>query len=290
MCLLAAAVLAATLSAEGIDKLLLRLKEEAEAFARLAPRVIGEERLEQLVLEGPARFRPRGASPKLKYRKREIVSEYGFSTFQEDPGNLHELRQVVLVDGRPVKAAGSLREALLMGLRTETDRLKKKLLREFESYGLRHAAADFGQIVLLFTQSQMANYKFSLLRKDSLGDDRVQVVAYEQKDGDTAMTVFEGKQVVRHKLKGEVWLRANDGLPLRITMHAMRMDKNGTLRHEAVVDYRQSAYGALLPSEVIYREMVGDLLMVENRFRYSGFKAFGASSEVKFVAEENPPQ
>ncbi len=274
---------------------LLRLAEEAEAFGQMAPEIIGQEHLEQVAAQPLPRFQIRGARQEIPYKTRTIDSEYGFARFSSDGQNLHEVRQVLAVDGRQVKAPGKLRETLSMGLHTDTDKLKKKMLKEFESYGLREAATDFGQLILLFTKRQLDNYSFAPLSGRFLGPDKVMVVSFEQKDGDTAMTVFEGRQVVRHRLKGEVWLRETDGLPLRITLNFNQAEKNFTLVRNASVDYAPSAYGVLLPAALVYSESVAGHLLVENRFRYSDYKKFGASSELKFTVDdsllnENPPK
>lgn len=274
---------------------LLRLAEEAEAFGQMAPEIIGQEHLEQVAAQPLPRFQIRGARREIPYKTRTIDSEYGFARFSSDGQNLHEVRQVLAVDGRQVKTPGKLRETLSMGLHTDTDKLKKKMLKEFESYGLREAATDFGQLILLFTKRQLDNYSFAPLSGRFLGPDKVMVVSFEQKDGDTAMTVFEGRQVVRHRLKGEVWLRETDGLPLRITLNFNQAEKNFTLVRNASVDYAPSAYGVLLPAALVYSESVAGHLLVENRFRYSNYKKFGASSELKFTVDdsllnENPPK
>ncbi|HUQ90994.1 MAG TPA: hypothetical protein VM120_04875 [Bryobacteraceae bacterium] len=271
-----------------LEQRLLRLAEEAEAFAATAPKIIGQETLEQVAVLPMPRFQPRGTKPEIPYTSRKLTSEYGFAVFKEDSQNLHEIREVLSVDGRQVKGPGKLRETLSMGLNTDSDRMKKKLLKEFEGYGLREAATDFGQVILLFTKRQLANYTFRPLRTGFIGAERALVVSYEQIQGKSAMTVFEGKLVVKHRLRGELWMRDSDGVPLRITMDVSRLEKNVPLRHLAVVDYQQSAHGIVLPASIIYAEAVGSQVMIENRFRYSGFRMFGASSDVKFTVE--PPQ
>jgi hypothetical protein len=101
--------------------------------------------------------------------------------------------------------------------------------------------------------------------------------------------------VVRHQLRGEVWLRQSDGLPLRVTVGAEREavksheDKELVLQYTAIVDYQNSAHGLVLPVAVKYSETVDNLMLIENRFTYSDFKMFGASSEIKFTVEDLPP-
>lgn len=285
-------VLAAGLHAAdepALDKLLLRLAEEAEAFGRMAPKVIGQEDLELVALQPPPRFIRRDAPPKPTYRTRRLVSEYGFTTFESDQ-NLHELRQVLTVDGRQVKVAGKLRETLAMGMKGEADRAKKAMLKEFERYGLKDAASvDFGQAILMFTRRQQENYQFAPVRTEFVGADRVQVISYEQKAGDSALTVFEGKQVIRHKFQGLVYLRANDGLPMRLTLDASREEKGNVLAHAATIDYQLSPHGMIVPAAVTYTETLNGKMILESRARYSDFKVFGASSELKFTFEEEPP-
>lgn len=283
-------VLAASLYGGELDGLLLRLAEEAEAFGRSAMKVVGQEDLELVAAEPPPRFIRRGsAPPQPKYRTRHLVSEYGYSMFANDP-NLHELRQVITVDGKTVKARGKLRETLAMGMKGEADRAKKNMLKEFERYGLKETASvDFGQAILMFARRAQENFQFSELRTEFVGPDRVAVVSYQQKDeGAAAVTVFEGKQVVRHKLQGTVHLRQPDGIPLRLTMDASRQEKEVHLAHKATIDYQLSPHGFVLPVAVTYTETVNGKMTLESRAKYSDFKMFGANSEVKFTFEDPP--
>src|SRR5271170_4584525 len=87
-----------------------RVSEEAEAFQRLAPEVLGEETLHQRSMKPVGRFHPRigdaaGATPKPEWQERTIVSEYGFTSFADaaDSSSLHELRQVTSVDGKKIE-------------------------------------------------------------------------------------------------------------------------------------------------------------------------------------------
>lgn len=292
MLLLLALGLASLAQAEapaGYEPMFLRLAEEAEIFARMSTKVVGQEKLEQVAADALPRFQMRGAKPHTPYRTRQIVSEYAFSTFRDDPGNLHELRQVLTVDGRQVRAPGKLRETLTMGKTNETDKTKKRLLKEFESYGLREAATDFGQLLLLFTQRSQTNFDFAWRREENVRGDQAMVFSFSQKRGDTAMTVFEGRNVVRHELRGELYLRP-DGMPLRITLDTTHKIKDVPLRRYAIVDYQLSAHGFLLPAAVIYSESASGKMLVENRYQYSDFKMFGASSDVKFTVEEELPR
>lgn len=274
-----------------LDTLLLRLAEEAEAFGRSAGKVIGQEDLELVALQPPPRFIRRGSGPpQPKFLTRKLTSEYGFTMFENDP-NLHELRQVIAVDGKTVKARGKLRETLAMGMKGEADRAKKNMLKEFERYGLKEAASvDFGQALLMFVRRAQENFTFSFLRTEFVGPDRTSVISYQQKEPDAAaMTVFEGKQVVRHRFQGLVYLRHPDGLPVRLTLDASRSEKDLALIHKASIDYTLSPHGFMLPAAVTYTETVNGKMTLESRARYSDFKVFGASSELKFTFEDPPP-
>src|SRR5438876_7235413 len=66
-----------------------RIQQEADKFAELAPQIRGREILEQ--------------TRALNVR-RQLVSDYGFIALQ--PGDIREIRQVQLVDGKPVKKHG----------------------------------------------------------------------------------------------------------------------------------------------------------------------------------------
>lgn len=256
----------------------------------MATKVVGLEKLEQVAADPPPRFRARGTQPQPSYRTRWLVSEYAFSTLPDDPGNLHELRQVLTVDGKAVRAPGKLRETLTLGQKTEADKAKKRMLKEFESYGLREAATDFGQLVLLFTSQAQSDFTFRFARQENVGAEPALVFAFEQKTGQPAMTVFEGRNVTRVPLRGELFLRSHDGLPLRITLDFTDQKDRLPLRRYAMVDYQPSAHGFLLPASVVYSESVSGKMLVENRCQYSDFKVFGASSELKFNLEEEPPK
>jgi len=100
------------------QKMTARLSEEAEAFLRLAPQVLGRETLHQKAIKPPRRFHPRAgaaaaAAPKEEWQERELVSEYGFTGIGTA---LRELRQVTSVDGRrlndPRKAQQELARAI----------------------------------------------------------------------------------------------------------------------------------------------------------------------------------
>jgi hypothetical protein len=271
-----------------------RVWEEAELFRATAPRMLAEETFKQRALKPPRRFRPRLGNaalepPKPEYRTRTIVSEYGFSAFKDAPNALHELRQVVSVDGRPVASRESARRTLTVGLRSEDDALKKRMLEEFEKHGLRGAVADFGQILLLFSRRRLEDYTFRLEGSGQAGPDAAIVLGFQQRSGAGALLIFEKRRAIHQPLEGQLWVRRSDLRPLRVVLRSSTQDGARVTRHEATVDYAVSPHGVLEPVSVVYRQFAGADLMVENVFHYSPFRLFTADTEMKFD-EPAPPK
>jgi hypothetical protein len=271
--------------------ILSRISEEAEVFRQVAPKALAEETLEQRTLKPPPRFRMAGgarAPVKLEYRNREVVSEYSYAAFEESQSGMHEFRQVISVDGSPISTPEKARHALSLGLQSDDDRTRKKMLEEFRKYGLIDAAMDFGQIILLFDKRRLPNYEFRIEGTDRLGADDATVLFYQQRQGKAGFLVFEGRKTIRSKLDGKMWVRQKDGLPLRITLRAQWVEQKHVRRHEAVVEYAMTSFGVLGPASVKHSEFFDNQLITENLFRYSPFKKFGADAEIKFDAAPEP--
>jgi hypothetical protein len=289
--LLATLLLAFTLHAdEQTQKMVARLTEEADAFRRLAPRMLGEETLQQRAQKPPARFHPRiGAAavgpPPLVWQERKIVSEYGFTEFAGEEESLHELRQVVSVDGHKVGDPKKAQDALAKVISLKDDARKRELLREFEKHGLLGAVTDFGQLILLFTPRNIQRYEFTARGPSLLAATRALVFQYSQIDGPDELTLFEPNahdHPTRMRARGEVWVRADNFLPLRVTLSVTQGEGPTGLHEEAAVDYAMSDYGSLLPASTNHRELRGGKLVAENKFVYSGFHEFGASTNIHF--------
>jgi hypothetical protein len=217
-----------------------------------------------------------------------VVSEYSYASLRESPGALHEFRQVISVDGRRVSTPEKARHTLSLGLNSEDDRARKRMLEEFQKNGLRGAATDFGQVILLFTRRQMDNYDFRIDGNGRIGAEEALTIAFEQRQGSTSMLVFEGRNTVRAKLDGQLWVRRKDGMPLRISLRSEWMELRHTRRHEAVVDYTQTPFGILAPASVKHTEFLDNQLLTENLYRYTPFKKFGADAEIKFQTVPEP--
>ena len=282
------AVLCAGWQADGrLEGILQRLAEEAEIFAQAATNLTGEETLQQKARKSPRRFRPRLGSgavepPKPEYQSREIVSEYGFAVLKEAPGVIHEFRQVVSVDGRRIKSREEARQSLARGLSSADDRVKKRMLEQFQRYGLAEAAADFGQLLLLFGQRRQADYYFRVMRQERLGAESAVVVDFQQRGGGGSLLIFQGKTAVHARLDGEIWAREGDWLPLGIKLRSSRQVNRLWIRDEASVDYTMSQHGVSVPAAVVHRQWAGQELLVENLFRYAAFRRFTAEAEVKY--------
>ena len=278
------------LADEQTQKMTARVSEEAEAFQKLAPEVLGVETLHQRAQKPRSRFRPRAGAaavtpPPPEWKQRDIVSEYGFAMFGNDPSALHELRQVVSVDGRKIDDTKKAQDQLAKAITASDDIRKKEVLKQFEKYGLVGAVTDFGQLILLFTRRELERYEFLPNGARTLGETKVLVFSYKQLDGPEGLTLIEGNKGdrVRHlRVEGEIWVRAEDDFPMRITLAASQGDGATALREEASVDYVMSSFGAVLPTATFHRELHAGRVTAENRFTYSDFRKFGASSGIKF--------
>jgi len=266
---------------ESTQKLADRLAREAEAFERIAPQLLGRETLHQRVMAPPARFKLRVGDaathpPVATWKEREIVSEYAVALLDSE---IHELRQVTSVDGKQVAGESEAQNTLAKLLTSHNDERKKRALEQLEKYGLRGGATDFGQILLLFTRSNLERYEITAIGPRLLGTVPTQVFRYRQLDGPVALTVVLGNgqfRTQRLSVEGEIWVRESDGLPLRITMAATDTGTEQTLREEATVDYAMSEFGTLLPLETTHRELRSGVEVAENKTTYADFHRFGA--------------
>ena len=98
---------------ESTKKLVTRLGDEAAAFKMIAPQLLARETLHQRAL-APPRFKMRvGDAAKqpqaADWKEHEIVSEYAFALLGRQ---IHELRQVISVDGKRVAGETEAQDAL----------------------------------------------------------------------------------------------------------------------------------------------------------------------------------
>jgi len=270
-----------------------RLADEADAFQRLAPKVLGTETLHQKTRKPPPKFHVRvgdaaRAAPPVEWREREIVSEYAYASLGGDTQTIHEVRKVVSAEGKPVEDAKKAQQMLAKIITSNDQERKLQLLKAFEPYGLSGEVTDFGQLILLFHPRSIARYEFALEGLETLGNVHTMVFRYKQIDGAGAVTVFDAshKDAARGvRAEGRVWVVEDTYLPVRISMLSTSGELNA-VREEATVDYELSRFGVLLPSSTLHRETAGGRLVTENHFVYSDFHKFGADSEIQFEPEK----
>jgi hypothetical protein len=268
---------------DATQTLVKRLGEEAEAFQKIAPELVGRETLHQRALAPPRPKMRVGDAAKqaqtAEWKEHEVVSEYAFVLLGRQ---IHELRQVTSVDGKGVVGEKKAQEALAKLVTANDEERKQRALLQLEKYGLQGGATDFGQILLLFSRGSVERYEMTAIGPRLMGTVATQVFHYQQLDGPEALTVFRGisgagaASAQRLTLQGEIWVREADGLPLRITMTATGSSGGQSLWEEATVDYAMSEFGTLLPVETTQRELRAGEEVQENKFSYRDFHRFAA--------------
>lgn len=294
---LAALFLLQTISvpAARLQELLSRVVEEAEMLRQNAPKALAEETLEQRALRAPSRFRPRVGSAAVtpaapQFQTREIVSEYSIGALKETGSDrLTEFRQVVSVDGRPIQSRESARHALSLGIQSAEDRVRKRMLEDFERHGLVGSVTDFGILLLQFTKRGIRDVKLTPAGATMIGGDQALVFDYQHTSGETGVVDFARRKITRYPLQGKLFVRLRDGLPLRVTCTVRRVEDKHEYRDEGSVDYALTAHGFVAPVSVVHRGVVDGQLTVENLFHYTPFKTFGADAEIKFTEVPDPP-
>ena len=277
--------------AADVQALLNRAGEEAEMFHQNITQVIGQEKLKQRAQKRGTRFRAhvgQATAPVVNFQTRELISEYAVAPFAESNGNFHEVRQVTHIDGRQIQKLREARMSLAMGMKSADDKLRRKLLLEFEKHGLIGTAVDFGLSLLLFRKQALLDYTFVVAGIRQLGAETALVLRFKQKTGEGQMTVYEGNRLIRQQLQGELWL-SQTGVPLRIELGSAIRENGQVIVDIGVTDYAMSQYGFLLPVTVVHTRRADGQVVAENTFQYQRFQKFAADSELKFEVQ-NPPQ
>jgi hypothetical protein len=250
-----------------------RLALEAAAYAQLAPQVTGEETLRLRVLKPPPKFKPRIGDaatkpPQAQWVDRAIISLYAVSLLG---GSLHEIRQVMFVDGRKVQDERSAQRTLTELVTGSADQQKYASIKQLQKYTYGSAAVDFGPLILLFTQRGQERYEFTPIGPRALGTVASYAYRFRQLDGTEGFTLFAGltRQL---RLEGEVWISDDPQGPIRISLGVDVPKSEPSTREEAEVDYTRSAFGALLPLQIEQREVHGPDIASENIFNYANFQ------------------
>ena len=263
-----------------VTQALPQIAKQASRFWQTAPGYVAKETLKQKAAVKPKRkLRIGGGAvdpPKPELKDREIVSYYTISSFRSSPEALHEFRQVVSVDGKSVVPEVTALEKLRATLASPDDRARKVLQADFDKTGLAIAAVDFGQLILLFTKTNLEKYTFASQSTGLIGADRAVVIAFRQNTGAESFRIVEAGKQMNQPLSGELWVRDSDFMPLRVTLTVSRREQLEEIRDEARVDYEVKSDGTLLPASVVYRRYRSDELSVENVYEYSDWQQMRA--------------
>jgi hypothetical protein len=249
-----------------------RIAEAAERFSQAAQQYMCRETLVQRAIRTRSVRKVKGTAVALgsnpQYDHRQIVSFYGFTTVGRSPA-IRELRQVLTVDKETLAKEFEGRKSFRNALLAHDDESKGGMMSAFGAEGLRGVATDLGQMVLLFDRDSMKNFAFEYDREERIGSTSTMVIRYTQKRGSEAVRIDENGKHSKGELRGWLWVRLPDHLPVRITMITTRNEKKRDVRDEAEVDYAEISSGALLPMAVIHRRWENDILAAEDDFRYS---------------------
>jgi hypothetical protein len=276
----------------GSSQFLSRVAEEAEVLRQNLPKALAEETLEQKAWLPPSRFRPRvgGTVPDVpRLLVRTVISEYTVAPLQGAASpTLVEYREVVSVDGRVVRSEKEARHALTLGRQSLDDRLRKRMLEEFAQHGLVDVATDYGLILLEFTGSGQRGLEIRPTGRGLVGADDALIYSWKQKSAEAGELEFIGREAERHALSGRLWVRASDGVPLRVDAWAEHSEGKHRIRDQASVEYTMTAKGFLAPASVLHQHVVDRQLLTENRYTYAPFKIFAADAEVNFTRQTEP--
>lgn len=263
------------------DPILADVAEHAARFWENATLYVGRETW-RTTMPGaasatpPRRFhlhsRPSAPDSSSSVPAHDVVSYYAFSTFRKSPEALREFRQIVSIDGKPVKGNASL-EAFEAKLARPGDRSRQKLIDDFDYAGEAGAVTDFGQILLLFTKAGRDHYQFRIARYLELNGQPAIVLVYEQASGNQSVHFIEGPKAEQTQpLRGELWVRQQDHLPLKVTMTATHKEGGNAVRDEAEVVYAPLPDGALLPQSVTHSRYLRDKLASKDILSYSDWQ------------------
>lgn len=277
-----------------LSKALDRVSEEAAVFEENLPKCLTQETMTQTASMPPSRFHPAvGAQavivPKARSVIHEVVSEYSVGRLKNsDSNDLHEFRQVISVDGKPIQSVESARRALTLNIKSPDEQARKRMLEEYAKYGLVDVATDYGLILLAFTKRGLGNMEIQPAGTAMIGADQATVFNWKQKTEAGGELEFHGRVAVRQPLTGELWVRTRDGLPLRIAAFAEYGQGEKKIRDEGSIDYVMSTHGFLTPVSVNHRHYAGGKVLTENHYRYEPFKLFAADAEINFETDAAP--
>ena len=85
------------------------------------------------------------------------------------------------------------------------------------------------------------------------------------------MTTYRGKDTMRSKLSGEIWVDG-DYRPLKVTLNSVLESPDKTvIRQEMEVRYAPTVYPCVLPTRASHRELQNGVAKVETVYEYAPF-------------------
>lgn len=281
-CLAAGIAVAVTLLAQQppeTEELLGALARSAALFAQTAPALGARETLAQRARQGEMQVLKKGRNNELRqvsvtlpdtFESHQVISDFSMGSPGSGSG-FHEIRRTLTFDGEPAMDKPP-RHALTLGLDSEDDAEKKQLLENLEFERLQGSATDFGPLLLLFTATRQRDARFTFGGTRKLASGASAWILNYRQTGRAALTEFRNSRALRHIPEGQIWLREEDLLPVRITLNTAEiLTPKYVLRNEAEVDYQPTRHG-LAPASVTHHQYLNDELLVENRFTYSDYR------------------
>ena len=251
-------------AATPMQVLLQTLPREAESFSRCAVQLYSKETITHMDLSA-------------KGRSRTLKSDYSFVQMRDATGAIREVRQMREVDGKPVKAGSSTLEAVAQAYAEGSDKQKRRQLEQLAKYGIRGAAADLGQMLLMFAAPSLPGYEFRYTGEERApsGGAAMLAFAFSPIDAlDKGLVVFQpGSKggVQKPRFKGVVWIRKQDSRLARI---ALDSEAIAGQRQRLIVDYEPSAAcSSVMPVAALHRELEANgETLVENKYVYERFR------------------
>ena len=109
------------------------------------------------------------------------------------------------------------------------------------------------------------------------------MLAWKQSSSDAGELEFRGRQAVRQALEGTLWVRASDGLPLRIQAWAEYEQSKTEDPRRGERGVRDVLARISNAGSVVHRHIVDGQTITENLYRYEAFRLFSSDSELKFT-------
>ncbi len=271
-CAIASAIVPHLKADDRVQSMIDGLAREAAAFEKIAPELAAVETQRQQVLK-PPKFKLRigdtAKDPVPEFTEKEITSEFALT---EVGGTLHEIRQVIRVDGKPVQQEKHAEEELARSITQAGDEARRESMRQLEKYGLRGGVTDVSTVLLMFKPGLVEHYEITGVGPRMSDTTQTYVFRFKQIDGSGGMTVFDGTGAPRRlKVEGEIWSRVSDWAPLRIIVTATDGEAEKALREETSVQYQMSAFHVLVPTLVRHRELRGGKPSADHTFLYTEF-------------------